>query len=111
MVQFQSNDGRPSLGEIQYFAKNENVRYAVVNVLRNAQVSICENGLAVRPDPVVKEFLTARVLGCHFIGMQRTRTYELIRCDQISARAIFIKSADAYLDGYISTVLKSYQHD
>ena len=111
LVQFQSNDGLPNFGEVQYFAKNENVGYAVVNVLRNAPVNICENGLAAPTDPVVKEFLKARILGCHFIGVQHTRTYKVIRCDQITARAIFIKSADAHVDGYVSTVLKSYQHD
>ena len=111
IVQFQSNDELPNFVEIQYFVKNENVGYAVVNVLRNAQVNICENGLAAPTDPVVKEFLTAKVLGFHFISMQRTRTYKLIRCDQITARAIFIDSTDAHVDGYISTVLKSYQHD
>lgn len=111
LVQFQSNDGLPNFGEIHYFVKNENVGYAVINVLRNAQVNICENGLRAPTDPVVKEFLTARVLGFHFIGVQHTRTYKLIRCDQITARAIFIDSADAHVDGYISTVLKSYQHD
>ena len=85
--------------------------YAVVNVLRNAQVNMCENGLAAPTDHVVKQLLKARILGCHFIGMQRTRTYKVIRCDQITARAIFIKSADAHVDGYVSTVLKSYEHD
>lgn len=111
LVQFQSQDEQPSFGEVQYFAKCGNEGFAVVKVFRNTELNVCQNGLPVPKDAVVKEFLSSGVLGYHFIGVQQTRTYKVIGCEHITARVIFVKSDDAGVDGYVSTVLKSYQHD
>ena len=112
LVQFkEQNIEEASFGEIYYFAKNGNAGYAVVNVLRNTGVNICQTGLVAPKDPVVREFLSSGVLGCHFTGVKRTRTFKLIQCDQISSRIIFVPSDDPDVDGYVSSVLKSYQHD
>ena len=112
LVEFKLQyDEQPGYGEVQYFAKYRNVGYAAINIFRNTGLNICQTGLADPIDLVMREFVSSHVLGCHFIGVQRTETYEVIRCDQITARAIFVKSNDPGVDGYVSTVLKSYQHD
>lgn len=68
------------------------VGHAVVNVLSNSNISVCQGELAQPNDLVVKEFLSLSVLGYHFFGVKRTRTFKLIRCDQISARLCFSNS-------------------
>lgn len=64
LVQFkEQNIEEASFGEIYYFAKSGNAGYAVVNVLRNTGVNICQTGLVAPKDPVVREFLSSGVLG------------------------------------------------
>jgi len=36
-------------------------------ILRNTGVNICQTGLATPKDPVVREFLSSGVLGCHLL--------------------------------------------
>ena len=79
--------------------------------MRNTGFNICSIGLAAAKDPVLIEFLSSGVLGRHFTGVERTQNFKVILCDKIAARVTFVRSDDAGVDGYVSAVLKSYQHD
>ena len=61
-------------------------------------------------DPVLREFLLAGVLGSHFIGVKETQNFKVIPCNQITSRVVFVRSDDAGVDGYVSSVLKSYHY-
>lgn len=77
---------QPSFGEIHCFIKAGRVGHAVVNVLSNSNTNVCQGEHSQPKDLVVKEFLSSGVLGYHFFGVKRTRTFKLIRCDQISTK-------------------------
>ena len=111
LVQFQSQLEQPGFGKIQYFIKHRHMGYAVVNILRNTGRNIYQTGIAPAKDPVLREFLLAGVLGSHFIGVKETQNFKVIPCIQITSRVVFVRSDDAGVDGYVSSVLKSYQHD
>lgn len=93
---------QPSFGEIHCFIKAGRVGHAVVNVLSNSNINVCQGERAQSKDFVVKEFLSSGVLGYHFFGVKRTRNFKIIRCDQISTRGIFVKSSnDAFVDAWL----------
>ena len=111
LVQFEFQHHRPGFAEIQYFINHRNKGYAVVNILRNTGFNICRIGLSPANDPVLIEFLSSGVLGSHFTGVERIQIVKVIPCDKITARVTFVRSDDAGVDGFVSAVLKSYQHD
>ena len=111
LVQFKTQHGQPSFGKIHYFVKHRNEGYAVVNVFRNTGINICQIGVAPAKDSVLTEFLLSGVLGKHFTGVKETQSFKVIQCTHITSRVIFVRSGDAGVDGYVSSVLKSYQHD
>ena len=45
--------------------------------------------------------------------MSNKLNFKVIKCDHIIiiSRVVFVKSDDAGVDGYVSSVLKTYQHD
>ena len=44
--------------------------------------------------------------------MSNTFNFKVIQCDHITvSRVVFVQSDDAGVDSYVSSVLKSYQHD
>ena len=58
-------------------------------------------------------FLQLGLLGCHFQAMQETDGLRIVLCDEILSRIIFVPldGTDIRVAGYMSKVLKSYQHD
>lgn len=108
---FASQHEQLGFGKIQYFVKHQFMGYAVVNVLRNTEISICQVGVAPAKDTVLIEFLSSGVLGSYCIGVKETENFKVIQCNQIISRVVPVESDDAGVDGYVSTVLKCYQHD
>lgn len=102
---------KPEFGVIHYFFKLQNVGYAVVNVLKNTEINVCQVGVGTAKDPVLKEFLSSGFLGSHFIGVLKTLNFKVVKCNHIISRVILVQSEDAGVDGYVSSVLKCYQHD
>lgn len=111
LVQFECQHHLPGSGEIKYFIKHRSKGYVVVNILRNTGFTICTIGLALAKDPILGKFLSSGVLGSHFTGVERFHNFKVFPCDKITARVTLVRSDDAGVNGYISAVLKSYQHD
>ena len=111
LVQFEDIDKTHSFGKIEYFLKDGNVGFAVLNVYSSLHFNICERNLPEPRDPVVKEFWSQGFLGCAFTAIKKTEQYKLVKCRNICSRVILVKSNEAGVDGYMSSVLRSYQHD
>ena len=64
-------------------------------------------------DGVVLTFHQAGLLGSHFQAVQETERLCKVLCDEIISRVIFVpmEDTDVRVSGYVSKVLKSYQHD
>lgn len=110
LVQF-NDDGLMYFGKVEYFVRDGADGFAVVNLFRNLQFNVSEKHITQPEDPVIKEFWSAGYLGCHFTAVQKTQQYKYIHCSCIQHRIVFVESEDQDVDGYVSTVLKSYQHD
>lgn len=67
---------QPSFGEIHCSIKPRRVGHAVVNVFCNSNINVSLGECAHLKDLVVKEFLSSGVLGYHFFGVKRTRTFK-----------------------------------
>ena len=74
-------------------------------------LNVSQRNLPEPDDPVMKQFWEAGYLGYHFTGIKRTVQYKLIRCSDISSRLVFVENGDDSVDGYVSSVLRNYQHD
>ena len=110
LVQFKDGD-LTCFGKVEYFVKNGADGFAVINLFKNLHFNISQNGITQPEDPVLKEFWSAGYLGCHFIAVQKTQQYKYLPCSNIVHRIVFVESEDEDVDGYVSTVLKNYQHD
>ena len=110
LVQF-SEEGSVYFGKVEYFIKNGDDGFAVVNMFKNLQLNVSEINIVEPEDPVLKEFWSARYLSCHFTAVQETQECKYIHCSSIQHRIVFVQSEEPDVDGYVSTVLKSYQHD
>lgn len=110
LVMFNDGDHQ-DFGKVEYFVKSGNAGYAVINIYRNLQFNVCERGLPESNDPVVKEIFSSGYLGRHFTAAQETILYKLIKCSDIVSRIVLITTDEAGIFGYVSTVLKSYQHN
>ena len=104
-------DTEDYFGKVEYFVKQGNDGFAVIKVYHNLQYNICQRGLPEPNDPVVKEFLTSHRLGCHFIAVERTEQLKFINCSHIISRVIYVESINDDCSGFVSSVLKCYQHD
>ena len=99
LVQF-SEEGSVYFGKVEYFIKNGDDGFAVVNMFKDLQLNVSEINILEPED-----------LGCHFTAVQETQEYKYIHCSSIQHRIVFVQSDEPDVDGYVSTVLKSYQHD
>jgi hypothetical protein len=110
LVQF-SEEESVYFGKVEYYVRNSDDGFAVVNLFRNLQLNVSEINIVQPEDPVLNEFWSAGYLGCHFTAVQRTQQYRYIHCSSITHRIVFVETEEPDVDGYVSTVLKSYQHD
>ena len=110
LVQF-SEEGSVYLSKVDFYLKNGDDEFAVINMFQNLQLNVTEINIPQPEDPVLKEFWSARCLGSHFTAVQRTQECKYVECTKIQHRIVFVESEEPDVDGYVSTVLKSYQHD
>ena len=64
LVQF-SEEGSVYFGKVEYYVRNSDDGFAVVNLFRNLQLNVSEINIVHPEDPVLKEFWSAGYLGCH----------------------------------------------
>ena len=98
-------------GKVIFFVRQRNAGFAVVLVYRNLKNNICEYGLPEANDPVVKEFCLSGYLGCHFVAVDETTRLKFINCSSIVLKIVLVTSKDNNAHGFVSSVLKCYQHD
>ena len=110
LVQFQDGE-LPCYGKVEYFVKNGDGAYAVVNLFKNLRFNVSQSDIPQPEDPVLKEFWSAGYLGCHFIAVKKTEQYKYVPCWNIVHLIVLVENEDELVDGYVSTVLKKYQHD
>ena len=65
----------------------------------------------IQDDPMVKSFIEKDILGKHFQAVKETFSDICIPCCDIVCRCVFVCSESAGASGYVSPVLKYYQHD
>ena len=110
LVQFQEGE-LTCYGKVEYFVKNGDGTYAVVNLFKNLRFNVSQSGVPWPEDIVLKEFWSADYLGCHFITVQKMQQYKYIPCSNIVCYIVLVESEDELMDGYVPTVVKNYQCD
>ena len=101
-------------GKIQCFLKNSRGLFAIIKVAKNLQKNICQTDELPNPeDPVMRQFHTEGLLGSHFVAIGDCEIFKIISCDNILSRVVFfpLEDADPEVKGFVSTVLKTYQHN
>ena len=73
--------------------------------------NICSFKLEDQDDMMVKSFIEQNILGQHFQAVRETSSDTCIPCCDIVCRCVFVPSTTAGLSGYVSPVLRHYQHD
>ena len=68
-------------------------------------------GLEEQADTMIKLFIDRGILGNHFHAVTETQLVSCIDCDNILRRSIFVPSEEDEVCGYVSPVLRHYQHD
>ncbi|CAB4001342.1 Hypothetical predicted protein [Paramuricea clavata] len=104
-------DNEEYFGKVNFFVKQRNTGFAVVEVYRSLQYNICQNGLPEANDPILKEFCSSGYLGCHFVAVEKTTQLKFINCSWIVSKIVLVKSKEDNVHGFVSSVLKCYQHD
>ena len=104
-------NGQDYFGQVEYFVKRGDDGFAVINVFRNLQHNVCNNDFRQPNDPVIKEFHSSNYLGCHFVAVDRTTQQRLINCSCIVSKVVLVESKENNNHGFMSSVLKCYQHD
>lgn len=109
IIQFQE-DGKDEFGIVQYFLLARNNGFAVIQKFEK-KGSICSSELEEQDDPMVKSFIEKDILGKHFQAVKEGSSDICIPCCDIVCRCVFVSSESAGISGYVSPVLKYYQHD
>jgi hypothetical protein len=110
LIKIRENE-QEYFGKVEFFVKQGDVGFAVISLFRNLQHNVC-NDLPQEPnDPVMKEFHSSDYLGCHFVAVRRTNQQKLINCSSIVSKVVLVESKENNGYGFVSSVLKCYQHD
>jgi hypothetical protein len=113
-VCFKVGLNEESYGIVKCFFVTNNIPYAIVREFTKLNKNVCQTGELPDPDDaVVLTFVQSGFLGCHFQAVQETERLCKVLCDDILSRVIFVplEDNDIRVSGYVSKVLKSYQHD
>lgn len=109
IVQFKENDNI-EFGTVQYYLLARNTGFAVISKFLK-KGNICSFGLEEQADTMIKLFIDRGILGNHFHAVMETPLVSCIDCDNILRRCIFVPSEEDEVCGYVSPVLRHYQHD
>lgn len=95
---------------MQYYLLVSNTGIAVIYKYERKE-NICSFELEEQDDPMIKSFIDRDILGKHFQAVKETMSLTCISCSDIVCRCVFVPSASAGVSGYVSPVLRHYQHD
>ena len=109
IVQFKEN-GNIEFGTVQYYLLARNTVFAMISKILKER-NICSFGLEEQADTMIKLFIDRAILGNHFQAVRETPLVSCIDCDNILRRYIFVPSEEQEACGYVSPVLRHYQHD
>lgn len=109
IVQFKEG-GIDEYGIVQYYLLIRNTGIAVISKFEK-KGNICSFDLEEQIDPMIKSFIDRDILGKHFQAVKETSLLTFISCSDIVCRCVCVPSASAGVSGYVSPVLKHYQHD
>ncbi|XP_028403523.1 uncharacterized protein LOC114526207 [Dendronephthya gigantea] len=98
-------------GEVKFFVKKENTGFAVIRVYHSLNYNVCQEGLPQPTDPVLREFLHSGHLGSHFIAVEKTNLVKFVNCSSFIGKIILVERQNDSSFGFVSPVLKCYQHD
>ena len=109
IVQFREgvND---EFGLVRYYLFVRNTGFALISKFER-KGNICSFELEDQDDMLVKSFIEQNILGQHFQAVRETSSDICIPCCDIVCRCVFVPSTTAGLSGYVSPVLRHYQHD
>ena len=109
IVQFREGVS-DEFGLVQYYLLARNTGFAVISKYEK-KGNICSFELEDQDDEMMKSFIEKDILGQHFQAVKVTSSEACIPCRDIVCRCVFVPSASAGVSGYVSPVLKHYQHD
>lgn len=109
IIQFQEGGGN-EYGIVQYYLLVRNTGIAVIYKYER-KGNICSFELEDQDDPMIKSFIDRDLLGKHFQAVKEKMSLTCISCSDIVCRCVFVPSASAGISGYVSPVLRHYQHD
>ena len=109
IVQFREGVS-DEFGLVQYYLLARNTGFAVISKYEK-KGNICSFELEDQDDEMMKSFIEKDILGQHFQAVKETSSEACIPCRDIVSRCVFVPSASAGVSGYVSPVLKHYQHD
>lgn len=111
IVQFQSSGRRASYGKVHsYLIVNGSVPLAVIKTYQRDGKNVCF-GLPEPYDELLKAYYDQNLLGNAFVSVKESEEIVVTKCTSIQRRCIFIPSSEDELNGYVSAVLKHYEHD
>ena len=118
---FKEGQNEENYGVIKCFVMNSQQPYAIIKEYRNLHKkyrnlhkNVFQSDELQDPnDPITLTFQQAGILGTHFTAVAETKNFRKIVCQRILSRVVFVpmKDQDIQVSGYVSKVLKSYQHD
>lgn len=109
IVKFQEGD-EDEFGIVQYYLFVRNTGFAVIWKFEK-KGNICSFGLEEQDDTMVKSFIDKNILGKQFQAVKETSSCTYVPCCDIVCRCVFVPSASDGVSGYVSPVLRHYQHD
>ena len=111
---FKEGQNEENYGVIKCFVMKGQQPYAIIKEYRNLHKNVYQSSELQDPnDPIMLTFQQAGILGTHFTAVAETNNLRKIVCQRILSRVVFVpmKDQDIQVSGYVSKVLKSYQHD
>ena len=109
IVKFQESN-EDEFGIIEYYLLVRNTGFAVIRKFEK-KGSICSFGLEEQDDEMVKSFIDSHILGKQFQAVKEVGLCSYVPCCNIICRCVFVPSPSDGVSGYVSPVLRHYQHD
>ena len=102
--------GNTQYGTVNYYLLARNTGYAVISMFQK-QGNICSFGPEKQDDSMISLFIEKGILGKHFQAVKETPGTACIDCSDIVRRCVFVPYAGNGVCGFLSPVLRHYQHD
>ena len=109
IVQFQEH-GSNEFGIVKHYLLVKNEGFAVICKFQK-KGNICSFDLEEQEDLMIKSFIDKGILGMHFQAVEETSSDTCVPCSHILCRCAFVPSGSTGVSGFVSPVLRTYQHD